>query len=315
MRMENPIFIVGLPRSGSTLWLNIITANPSVFRIGEILFLHPWHRDFRYFLRKKVGDLSTQENIEKMIRLIFSARSVEGISSAFWHYDIKEANNSNFRHKLVKNIYASDRSLEKIFKLLIEEFTQFKGYDRFCVKFPVSVNHVDDLLSWYPKSRIIHIIRDPRAMAVSRTSDPGGAAKQISRYPYLKWLIKKSRMYLAICEYIITSKLHERYSQFENYAVFKYEDLLSEPEKTILDLCKFAKIEFVPDMLEPQKGKEKGQKSSITGKRRSGFDQNAATRWLKVISPLDRVIISFLTRGSMKRFGYESLAHPVFKMN
>jgi len=310
--LDKPIFIVGLTRTGSTLWHNIISSDPNVLRLGAMLFLDPWHKDFRYFIRKKVGDLSIEKNIEKMINLIFSSDIIHGITRTFFVVDIKNVNDPHLKKTLYYKILESDKSLGSVFKILMEEITHFCGYNRFCVKFPVYVNHIPELLQWYPKCKIIHITRDPRAIALSRTNDPGGTAKKIKKYPYLSFFIRKIMIFFVIIQYIWTSRLHCKYRNIENYALFRYEDLLSNPEKVIKKLCGFAEIDFVPEMLEPQKGNEKGQTSSLTGKKQKGFDKEAAYRWTTKISAFDKKIITLLTKGSMKRFGYVPRSHPVF---
>ena len=84
---------------------------------------------------------------------------------------------------------------------------------------------------------------------------------------------------------------------------------INNPEKTILELCKFSKIEFNKKMLYPREGEE----SSLTGKKRKGFDKKAAFRWKNVISPLEKKIVTFFTQNSMKRFGYDPIYHPIFR--
>ncbi len=307
--MKNPIFIVGLPRTGSTLWLNVFAQNPNIYRMGEMLFLTPWRKDFRYFLRKLGGDLSSEENIEKMIELIFSLKCPPGITASFWCCDIKNVIDPRLKEILKTKINNSDKSLESIFKIIIDEITAFKGYNRCCVKFPVYVNHVPQLLKWYPNCKIIHITRDPRATAISRTNDPGGTLQRIKKHPHFIFIIREIMILFVIIQYYWTSKLHCKYKGMENYALFRYEDLLAEPEKIITKLCKFTDIDFVPDMLNPKKG----QASSVTGKRQGGFNKKAASRWRDVISPFEEKIISFFTKGSMKRFGYDPRNHPVYQ--
>jgi len=306
--MASPIFIIGLPRSGSTLWLNVFAENPNIFRMGEMLFLTPWRKDFRYFLRRKVGDLSDERNIEKMIELIFSDENVRGITGSFWQYDIANVNNTLLKKKLFHRILESDKSIESIFKILIEEITHFSGYNRCCMKFPVYVNFVPELLQWYPECKIVHIIRDPRAMAISRKNDPGGTSKKIKKYTSLRFIIKMIMVFFVVCQYIWTSRLHCKYKKFKNYSLFKYEDLLADPEKVIRELCKFTEIDFVPEMLVPSEG----QASSVTGKRQKGFDKKSASRWKTVISPLENIIITFLTKESMRRFEYDPKNHSVY---
>ena len=298
--MENPIFIIGLPRSGSTLWLNVLAQNPGIYRIGEMHFLTPWRRDFRYVLKKQAGDLTDEKNVERLVELLFSRKLIPGLTGPFWLYDIERVDDPTLREIVKKRIMESDKSLESFFKILLEEITKFKGYERFCLKFPVFANHLPKLLKWYPESRIIHITRDPRAVAMSRTNDPGGTRHKIKKYPQLKFFIKKTMVFLTIVQYIWTSKLHQKFKTIKNYELFRYEDLVKDPEKTVKKLCKFAQIEFVPEMLEPKKG----QASSITGEKKKGFDKKASSRWKEIISPFDKTIISLFTKKSMRRFGY-----------
>lgn len=288
--MAKPIFIVGLPRSGSTLWLNLITMNPKIFRIGELLFLNPWWRkDFRYFLRNSVGDLSKRENIARMTDLMFSAKNIPGLTASFW--PAKDYDHPELREIIINRLLQSDRSLESIFKAICEEITRYSGFNRYCAKFPVFVNYVPELLKWYPNSRVIHIVRDPRAMAVSRANFQGK-----------KRLNNRAAMMLFVAfQYVWTSRLHSKYKEIANYSLFRYEDLIANPEKTIRKLCDFAEIDFDPRMLKPKAG----QASSVTGKKREGFDEKAVSHWREIISPLEEKVITILTKNSMKRFGYD----------
>ena len=311
--MENPIFIVGLRRSGSTLWLNIFAANQNIFRMGEMELLTPWRKDFRYFLQKQVGDLSNEKNIDKMLELMFSSEKVPGITGPFWYTDIKrKLNDPNLKKRISNRLLGSDKSLNSIIKILIEEITYFKGHNRCCIKFPVYVNHVPELLQWYPGCKIIHIIRDPRAIAISKTNDPGGTARIINKFPYLKFIIRKMMLFFVIIQYIWTSRLHLKFKGIENYALFKYEDLLVDPERVIKELCEFTKIDYVPEMLNPQHKEQKGQTSSVTGERYDSFNKKAAIHWKNVISPFEERVITLLTKSSMRRFGYDPEIHPIF---
>ena len=69
--MENPIFIVVLQESVSTLWISILTRNENICRIGEMHYFTLTKKDFRYFKRKNLGDLSHQ-GLQKIGRLILS---------------------------------------------------------------------------------------------------------------------------------------------------------------------------------------------------------------------------------------------------
>lgn len=299
--MDKPIFIVGLPRSGSTFWLNMITLNPKIYKIGEMFFLSPpWRKDFRYFLKTNVGDLSKEANLRKMTDLMFSGQRIPGLTASFWQYYMNSYE-EELKERVYQRIHASEKSLQNIFKAIIEEIPSYYGFDRCCVKFPVFVNYVPNLWEWYPNSKIIHIIRDPRAVAISRANFKG--ERKIKNRQIMIWF--------TALQYVWTSKLHCQYAQHKNYALFRYEDLLAEPEATIRKFCEFAELDFVPKMLEPKEG----QASSISGEKTTGFNKKAASHWKQIITHREEQVINFLTASSMKRFGYDPDCHPIYQDN
>src|SRR5205823_12998315 len=115
-------------------------------------------------------------------------------------------------------------------KILIEEITRFSGCARACVKFPVDIVHMPELLTWFPDCKIVHITRDPRAMAMSKTNDPSGTALRVVKHARLAWLIRMLNVYLVIAEYRHAARVHQQFQIRSNYRVFRYEDLLAEPE-------------------------------------------------------------------------------------
>ena len=178
--MKSPIFIVGPHRGGSTLWHNIISMCPGVMRLTDPRFLSDGrHKDFRYFLRTGAGDLGADQEVDKMVELCFAKKNLPGLDSTFWRFEnISAANNPELKQEISRRVKRSDRSLGAIARILIEEITRFSGCERACVKFPVDVGHIAELLAWFPDCRIVHITRDPRAMAMSKTNDPSGTADQ-----------------------------------------------------------------------------------------------------------------------------------------
>ena len=115
-------------------------------------------------------------------------------------------------------------------------------------------------------------------------------------------------MLFVVMQYVWASRLHCEYDGIENYALFRYEDLLDDPERTIRKLCDFAAIDFVPQMLEPGEG----QISSVTGKKSTGFNKEVALHWKQVITPFEEKAITFLTVSGMRRFGYDPNLHPIY---
>jgi len=313
--MNSPIFIVGPHRSGSTVWHNLVAMCPGVMRLTDPRFLGDRrHKDFHYFLRTGVGDLSIDQNVDKMIELCFARRNIPGLDSTFWRFEnIKAANDPELKREISRRVKKSDRRLGAIARILIEEITRFSGCERACVKFPVDVGHIPELLAWFPGCRIMHITRDPRALAMSKSNDPSGTALKVMEHPRFAWFIRKAALWHVVMQYRLTSRVHVQLKELSNYRLFRYEDLLADPEMVLRELCDFIEVDFTEDMLQPQKGVHEHQTSSLTGRRQKAFDPQAAIRWQTVISPVDSLIIFWLTKRSMRDLGYDSKTHPIFQ--
>jgi hypothetical protein len=231
-----------------------------------------------------------------MVDLLFSGKTVPGIKTSFWYYIAKSYDNPAIKKSIYRRILESDKSLSCIFQAIIEEIPRHYGFNRCCVKFPVFVNYIPELTRWYPNCKIIHITRDPRAMAMSRANFRG--KRRIKN--------REAMLSFAVMQYQWTSRLHKKYERIKNYTLARYEDLLMDPEYTIKKVCEFADLEFVPQMLEP----EEGQESSLTREKNAGFNKQLASNWRKAIHPYEKRIITICTQSSMKRFGYSPRSYP-----
>jgi hypothetical protein len=315
--MKSPIFIVGPHRAGSTLWHNLISMCPGIMRLTDPRFLSDGrHKDFRYFLRTSVGELSVDQEVDKMVELCFAKKQLPGLDSTFWRFEnIDAAGDSRLKKEISRRIKQSDRSLGAIARILIEEITRFSSCERACVKFPVDVGHIGELLTWFPDCRIMHITRDPRALAMSKTNDPSGTAIRLRQHPHLAGLIRKLSVWIVIAQYRGAARVHRRFQHLSNYKLFRYEDLLVEPEKTLRELCEFVDVKFSENLLHPEIGRHEHQPSSLTGKQQKALDASAAIRWQKVISAFDKWLITSLTKQSMTTLGYDPATHPIFRID
>jgi len=152
------------------------------------------HKDFKHFLKTHAGDLSIDGNVDRMVEMCFSKQGIPGLDATFWRFEnIDVVKNPELKKEVSREIKRSDRSLGAIARILIEKITEFSGCERACVKFPVDVGHLAELLAWFPDCKIVHISRDPRAMAMSKTNDPSGTAIRVLQHPRLARLIRLLR--------------------------------------------------------------------------------------------------------------------------
>ena len=89
----------------------------------------------------------------------------------------------------------SDREFKTLFRIIIEEDMLQNNKTIAGEKTPSHLYHVDTLLTWFPKAKIIQIIRDPKKMLASEMH------KNLKPYHLLK---KESRFYnLSLLIYVL----------------------------------------------------------------------------------------------------------------
>ena len=101
-------------------------------------------------------------------------------------------------------------------------------------------------------------------------------------------------MLYSVLQYNLCSKVHAANKGHENYRLFRFEDLLEDPERIIRNLCDFCRLEYRCEMLAPRSG----QASSLTGKPHAGFEKGAARRWEGRLSRFDQAWVSAITAKS-----------------
>ena len=256
------------------------------------------------------------EEVNTLVELCFSRKNIPGLEGSFWRFEgISVVDDPALRKEVARRIMESSKSVGAIARIIIEEITRFTGCERACMKFPVNVEHIPELTEWFPDCKIVHITRDPRALAMSKSNDPFGTAIKLLQHPRLAWLIRKMSIWFVIAQYRRSARVHRQLQQLSNYKLFRYEDLLAEPEKTLRKLCKFIDVDFTRQLLHPERGIHLHQASSLTGKQKKAFDPSAAVRWQKVMPAFDKWLITNLTKRSMRTLGYDPATHPIFHVH
>ena len=87
-----------------------------------------------------------------------------------------------------------------------------------------------------------------------------------------------------------------------------YEDLISDPEKTMRDLAGFLSIEFTDILLRPTLMGEDWFGNSTSGERFRGISAVNVDRWKKEITDFEIHLVNELFPFVLEDFGFEALA-------
>ncbi|WP_157252427.1 sulfotransferase family protein [Nonomuraea typhae] len=219
---DRPIFVVGCPRSGTTMLQLMLHSHPRVAVAPETRFLVP-----AYYRRRIYGDLRAT-----------SARQ----ALAQW---IATDKNTKFRElKIDKDDYVREcaegpGSLGSVIGTAFRMYADRFGKARWGDKRPSYVKQVDMLQRLFPDAQFIHLIRDGRDCVASLKEMP--------------WYTLDSFHAVATWAEAMDAGVKLRKTMPEDsYFELRYENLTDDPATEMKKLCHFLEEDFDPAMLSPR---------------------------------------------------------------
>jgi hypothetical protein len=292
MRQSDYIFIVGLPRTGTTLMQAILNRSKDIaIAQGESHFLNKGRRRGFWTEATNIGDISTDDGAKDVVDYIYRQKD------PFWLPITSKVDRDEFLCALLN----SDRSSRALFELAIAYATDDKPIRG--EKSPGHIFFVPKLLDWFPNAKVIHTFRDPRAVYVSQQHKQAKFGRTRAIVARSGWLGELYAVSGFIRYWHRVVDLHRSYQRqyADRYYLSKYEDLVTSPADSVGKLCHFLGVEFSKEMLE--------QHVNVNSKFLShdqvlGFDIQAIDRWKKHISPLAQRWILLWCRRELLEFGY-----------
>lgn len=216
---ERPFFIIGTERSGSNLLRLILNTHP------HLLVPHPPHV-LRYFtpLAARYGDLELDRPFEHLVDDVL--RLVET--------HIHKWDTLPDRARVLAE--APSRTVFGVFAAIYEQAREASGKPRWGCKSTFIIDHVDTVLVHYPRAQFIHLVRDPRDVALSSKSSVFNPY-----HPLLTAELWRRQQAMGV---VLRSRLSE-----DVMTVVKYEDLVSRPEETVRRTCAFLGAPYDPELL------------------------------------------------------------------
>ncbi|HKZ90560.1 MAG TPA: sulfotransferase [Candidatus Limnocylindrales bacterium] len=297
------IFIVGVSRSGTTLARRILDRHSLIAIATENHYLGhllSWEGARHYF--RRAGDLREDEAVRLLVDLVYSPefqrRSRLRELSPYWRWLTSKVPPADMEARLL----ASDRTERGIFEAFLRIYADRRGKVIIGEKTPAHLAFVETLLAWFPDARVVHCMRDPRAIYVSelrrRTEQAVGFPyRQLVRIPALMALFVLLQVTWAWATAVHRHRELSRRFQ-DQYLLLRFEDLVRAPQETVAGLCRSLGVELEPRMLE-QKVTSRG---AMVGAM--GFDAGAADRWRLHIRPGARRAIEELLGSRLAEMGY-----------
>lgn len=270
---DSPIFIVGSARSGTSLLSRIINAHPGIAVPFESQLYNTFYPWLKYY-----GDLKKEENRSRLVRDILKTASLKCWTPV---PDYQDTLNSIVRY-----------DFHGVIDALISTWAKTHGKERWGEKSPWHIIYWKEILEGFPNAKFVHIVRDGRDASISWKKSRMGP----KHYYHLakRWV----RYINAVDE--LRHHLPE-----DQYFELRYEDLLTDPEIIVRNLCIFLKEEYSDCMLSFYNDKTDypTDKQNLTNLAMP-LIKNNTEKWRNLLSEKEKRIMEAVAGQKLQLYGY-----------
>lgn len=217
-----PFFVIGCPRSGTTLLQLMLHSHPALAVPSETRFVLP-----AYTARCEFGDLRDTQNRRVLAEWI-TGRS----ETKFRDLGLDAA-------AVADEIVAGPPTLGSALGIVFGAYARRFGRPRWGDKRPSYFKHVDKLLRMFPDAQFVHLVRDGRDCVAS-----------LKEMPWYKLDVNHA---ISVWREAI-DKGHRNAARLGpgSFYELRYERLVADPEDELVRLCAFLGEEYDPAMAAPQ---------------------------------------------------------------
>lgn len=267
--LDRPIFVVGHPRSGTTLLASMLGRHPDIVSTPESLYLNI----VRFLVAPALsrGPEAVLDTIENS-PMRFLVLDRDTLLAAFKELDVLDE--------------------RTVFQTVLECFRAADGKPRLLEKTPWHLRGMDDLFDWFPDARIVWIMRDGRACVASlikvpwATSNPTVLARQ--------W-VRNIRIGKMLAE--------ERPDQVH---MVRYEELIGDARTVMEPVLDFLEVEPSEEMFEHDREVRTVKPTETWWKENIGrpLMSNRAEAWRKDLSPEVISQVESIMGPTLTDYGY-----------
>jgi hypothetical protein len=218
---DRPIFVLGCPRSGTTLLQLMLHSHPRIAIPPETRFLIPTYTE-----RLSFGDLEQRANRRRLARFIVRR------GTRFRDLGLP-------RRTIVREIVEGPPTIGSALGIVLRAYAQRFDRPRWGDKRPAYHGYIDALLRLFPDAQLVHVVRDPRDCVAS-----------LKRMPWFR-----ASSHYAVAEWAASIRHTDAAARAWPGALTRisYERLVADPESELRALCAALGEAYDPAMAEPER--------------------------------------------------------------
>ena len=286
MQVKSPIFVVGCPRSGTTLLGLMLDCHPDVSITHEAGIFHLlYHHPGR--LRWNLSSIASNQKFFERLQ---------------YNSNLQEAFGKNVVSAVIAELQTKGQLTAKVvIDCLFAAFLRQTGKSIWGDKTPTHFYYVGDILSLYPQARVVFVTRDPRAVFASMKRYAKKTKGTRNQFWWMTENPEKASM--------LWLDAYESWAKWKDKIfLVKYEELVQGPELTLRKLTDdYLKISYDSDMLKYyEKAEDKiGNIPEWHKPTTHKVNPGEVDRWRLELTSKEIAQVECILHGQMKQFGYE----------
>ena len=278
---NGPLFIIGMPRSGTKLLRELLNLN-------TVIGIPSWESHFIPYMTKKYGiekNFYKKSDLKQFYRDFTQTTFFEGMKGFDYILEFKELHQN-----------AKKDNISNLFEFILKFYAPKNRKDGFIWgdKTPGYIKHVLLLKTLYPGSKFLHIIRDPRDVALS------------VRKTWMKSIYRASERWRDTINEVTKSVTKNNKIDM---LFIHYENLIENTEEIIKEICIFLEINYSESMIKLKSPTE--NYGSATGK--VGILKENKNKFKKFLSKNEIKRIEEIIYPIGIKYGYKMLYAEKFK--
>ncbi len=278
------LFVVGAPRSGTTLLQSLLACHPDVYTAPET-----------FLFSKAIRSLGHVRSLPPLIK--FGLRPSYTVAQA--QELLRRIANVVEKPLAISDDAFAGLSAEIPFRTISELlFNQFNTKQKkiFLEKTPSHIFYIDEIQELFPEARFIHIVRDPRDVIVSFNRMLGMQGKA------RRSVFELTKLWL---DHVHAGERHGLYA-------IRYEDLVEAPEQMLEEVFRSLSLSFDQSylkaydqvLLESIPDSKSWRRGNGPNNEIKQVNNQSVHNYRKHLTSQQIKQVESLTASEMKRFGY-----------
>jgi Sulfotransferase family len=277
-----PVFVVGMPRSGTTMMSYLLSAHPRLSIAIETKFLSVW----------LPPETNLNDTDESHLREF---------------YDRFSACEDFVKHRLDREkvwqraLENGGPSYKSILTATCQEYATHSNKARWGEKTPQHYLNVKTLLDWYPDAKVVWMVRDPRGNIASNWAFPDARKRALGNWAW-DWKLQMDKL--------------DKWKGDDRVMPVIYEKITAEPEKVLREVCAFLGEDYSPHMVDhPDQTAPLIDTTILTDWSKkhhkaaaSPISRESVDKWKSEFTPAQVLEIETVISADMIRWGFSPMS-------